>query len=209
MDNHWSTSQSGLPLLWCQLPSDDSLQLVEGGRARAVHLGLQVAREAEVKGGEVGGTRNLLPALQRPPADYVLCLQTGCPDTSCWHLCSGLKLQQGDSFFWWTVETDIEPGTTWYISQQNNKNTTTKSRNPTQKNIGRCTVKLPTILNHMAPEFFDEQSLNRNPRWPSCYQKISYWISHQYLRCICHSRFPLNSVFLRHPVCIFDAFHSL
>ena len=145
MDNHWSTSQSGLPLLWCQLPSDDSLQLVEGGRARAVHLGLQVAREAEVKGGEVGGSRNLLPALQRPPADYVLCLQTGCPDTSCWHLCSGLKLQQGDSFFWWTVETDIEPGTTWYISQQNNKNTTTKSRNPTQKNIGRCTVKLPTI----------------------------------------------------------------
>ena len=32
MDNHWSTSQSGLPLLWCHLPSDDSLQLVEGGR---------------------------------------------------------------------------------------------------------------------------------------------------------------------------------
>ena len=40
-------------------PSDVSLQLVEGGRARAVHLGLQVAPEAEVEGGEAGGSRRL------------------------------------------------------------------------------------------------------------------------------------------------------
>ena len=43
-------------------PSDVSLQLVEGGRARAVHLGL--APEAEVEGEEVGGLRRPLPALQ-------------------------------------------------------------------------------------------------------------------------------------------------
>ena len=45
------------------LPRDVSLQLVEGGRARAVHLGL--APEAEVEGGEVGGSRRPLPALQK------------------------------------------------------------------------------------------------------------------------------------------------
>ena len=49
------------------LPSDVSLQLVEGGRARAVHLGL--APEAEVEGGEVGGARRPLSAPQAPPAD--------------------------------------------------------------------------------------------------------------------------------------------
>ena len=30
----------------------------------------------------------------------------------------------------------------------------------------------------------------------------SYWISHQYLSCICHSRFPLNSVFFETPCII-------
>ena len=35
-------------------PGDVGLQLVEDGRASAVHLGLQVAPEAEVEEGEVG-----------------------------------------------------------------------------------------------------------------------------------------------------------
>ena len=42
-----------------QLPGDIGLQLVERGRARAVDLGLQVAPEAEVEGGEAGGSRRL------------------------------------------------------------------------------------------------------------------------------------------------------
>ena len=41
------------------LPGDVGLQLVEGGRARAVDLGLQEAPEAEVEGGEVGGARTV------------------------------------------------------------------------------------------------------------------------------------------------------
>ena len=52
-----------------QLPGDIGLQLVERGRARAVDLGLQVAPEAEVEGGEAGGSRRL-PALQTPPVDH-------------------------------------------------------------------------------------------------------------------------------------------
>ena len=51
------------------LPCDVGLQLVEGGRARAVDLGLQEAPEAEVEGGEVGGARRPLSAPQAPPAD--------------------------------------------------------------------------------------------------------------------------------------------
>ena len=41
-------------------PGDVGLQLVEDGRASAVHLGLQVAPEAEVEEGEVGRSRQLL-----------------------------------------------------------------------------------------------------------------------------------------------------
>ena len=52
------------------LPGDVGLQLVEGGRARAVDLGLEEAPEAEVEGGEVGGARRPLSALQAPPADH-------------------------------------------------------------------------------------------------------------------------------------------
>ena len=42
------------------LSGDIGLQLVEGGWARAVDLGLQEAPEAEVQGGEVGGARRPL-----------------------------------------------------------------------------------------------------------------------------------------------------
>ena len=52
------------------LPGDVCLQLIEGGRARAVDLGLEEAPEAEVEGGEVGGARRPLSALQAPPADH-------------------------------------------------------------------------------------------------------------------------------------------
>ena len=51
------------------LSGDIGLQLVEGGWARAVDLGLQEAPEAEVQGGEVGGARRPLSAPQTPPAD--------------------------------------------------------------------------------------------------------------------------------------------
>ena len=47
------------------LPGDVGLQLVEGGRERAVHLGLQVAPEAEVEEGEVGRSRRLLPTFDQ------------------------------------------------------------------------------------------------------------------------------------------------
>ena len=36
------------------LPGDVGLQLIEGGRARAVDLGFEESPQAEVKGGEVG-----------------------------------------------------------------------------------------------------------------------------------------------------------
>ena len=45
------------------LPGD--LGLVEGGREKAVHLGLQEAPEAEVNGGEVRRSRLLLPTFDQ------------------------------------------------------------------------------------------------------------------------------------------------
>ena len=47
------------------LPGDIGLQLVKGGRERAVHHGLQVAPEAAVNGGEVGRSRLLLPTFDQ------------------------------------------------------------------------------------------------------------------------------------------------
>ena len=47
------------------LSGDIGLQLVEGGWARAVDLGLQEAPEAEVNGGEVGRSRLLLPTFDQ------------------------------------------------------------------------------------------------------------------------------------------------
>ena len=44
---------------------DVGLQLVKDGRASAVHLGLQVAPEAEVEEGKVGRSRRLLPTFNQ------------------------------------------------------------------------------------------------------------------------------------------------
>ena len=52
------------------LPGDVCLQLILGGRAKAVDLGFEEAPEAEVEGGEVGGARRPLSAPQAPPANH-------------------------------------------------------------------------------------------------------------------------------------------
>ena len=49
------------------LPDDVGLQLVEGGRTRAVNLGFEAAPLAEVKEGEVGRSRRLLPTFDQIP----------------------------------------------------------------------------------------------------------------------------------------------
>ena len=59
----WPSSSSLVKL--SHLPGDVGLQLVEDGRASAVHLGLQVAPEAEVEEGEVGRSRRLLPTFDQ------------------------------------------------------------------------------------------------------------------------------------------------
>ena len=59
-----STSPPKSPFWMRQLEKgagDVGLQLVKDGRASAVHLGLQVAPEAEVEEGKVGRSRRLLP----------------------------------------------------------------------------------------------------------------------------------------------------
>ena len=120
---------------------------VEGGWARALDLGLQEAPEAEVQGGEVGGARRPLSALQTPPADdsvpklvvQIPHIGIGAMD---WGTNRGILILINNIIWYWA----------WCHVIQ-------KSWNQW------------TILNHMGPEIVNATFLNKNPLRPSCCQK--------------------------------------
>ena len=66
---HHHMGQSGFPPWWCWSVAHWGT-FNEGGRARAIDLGLKESPQAEVEGGEVGGMRWPLSAPQAPPVTF-------------------------------------------------------------------------------------------------------------------------------------------